>query len=91
MVLRKKVCACVCVRAQSLQSCLTVCDPVDYSPPGSSVRGIFQARIPEWAAMPSSRALPDPGIELASLTSPALARGFFITRRPGKPKVYTSI
>ena len=37
------------------QSCLTLCDPMDYSPPGSSVHGILQARILEWVAMPSSR------------------------------------
>ena len=36
------------------QSCLTLCDPMDHSPPGSSVHGIFQARILEWVAMPSS-------------------------------------
>ena len=35
--------------------CLTLCDPMDCSPPGSSVHGIFQARILEWVAMPSSR------------------------------------
>ena len=46
-------CACVC--AQSLQSCLTLCDPMDCSPPGSSVHGICQARILVWASMPSSR------------------------------------
>ena len=34
------------------QSCLTLCDPVDYSQPGSSVRGILQARILEWLAIP---------------------------------------
>ena len=39
----------------SLQSCLTLCDPMDCSPPGSPVRGILQARILEWVAMPSSR------------------------------------
>ena len=38
-----------------LQSCLTLCDAVDCSQPGSSVRGILQARILEWVAMPSSR------------------------------------
>ena len=43
------------VHAKSLQSCLTLCDPVDCSPPGSSVQGILQARILEWVAMPSSR------------------------------------
>ena len=36
------------------QSCPTLCDPRDCSPPGSSVRGILQARILEWVAMPSS-------------------------------------
>ena len=33
------------------QSCLTVCDPIDCSPPGSSIHGIFQARILEWVAI----------------------------------------
>ena len=41
--------------AKLLQSCPTLCDPVDYGSPGSSVRGIFQARIQEWFAMPSFR------------------------------------
>ena len=41
--------------AQSLQPCPTLCDPKDRTPPGSSVHGIFQARILEWVAMPSSR------------------------------------
>ena len=43
------------LRAQSLQSCPTLWDPMDSSPPGSSVQGILQARILEWVAMPSSR------------------------------------
>ena len=49
------VCVCVhtCTSAQSLQQCLTLCDPMDFSPPGSSVHGILQARILEWVAMPS--------------------------------------
>ena len=34
-----------------VQLFLTLCDPMDYSPPGSSVRGILQARILEWVAM----------------------------------------
>ena len=37
--------------AKSLQSCLTLCDPMDCSPPGSSLHGIFQARILEWSAI----------------------------------------
>ena len=38
-----------------IQSCPTVCDPVDHSLPGSSVRGMFRARILEWVAVSSSR------------------------------------
>ena len=34
------------------QSCLTLCDPLDCSPPGSSIHGIFQARVLEWDAVP---------------------------------------
>ena len=37
--------------AKSLQSCLTLCDPIDGSPPGSSVHGIFQERVLEWGAI----------------------------------------
>ena len=48
------------VRAESLQSCPTLCEPMDRSPPGSSVLGILQARILEWVAMPSSRGFSRP-------------------------------
>ena len=41
--------------SKSLQSCLTLCDPMDCSQPGSSVHGISQARILEWVAIPFSR------------------------------------
>ena len=44
-----------CVPAKSLQSCLTHCDPMDCSPPGSSVHGIFRARILECVAISFSR------------------------------------
>ena len=37
--------------AKSLQLCPTLCDPIDGSPPGSSVPGIFQARVLEWVAI----------------------------------------
>ena len=61
-------------------SCVRLYDPVDYSLPGSSVHGIFQAKILEWVAMcPPPGNLPYPGIEPASFTSPALAGGFFTT------------
>ena len=45
---------------KSFQSCLTLCDLMDCSPPGFSVHGIFQARILEWVAMPSSRGSSQP-------------------------------
>ena len=41
-------------------SCLTLCDPMDCSLPGSSVHGILQARILEWVAMPSSKGSSQP-------------------------------
>ena len=41
--------------AKSLQLCLTLCNTMDCSPPGSYVHGILQERILEWVAMPSSR------------------------------------
>ena len=40
-----------CNAAKSLQSCPTLCDPIDGSPPGSPVHGIFQARVLEWVAI----------------------------------------
>ena len=43
-----------------VQLCLTLCDPMDYSPPGSSVHGILQARILEWVAIPFSRGSSQP-------------------------------
>ena len=58
-----------------VQSCLTLCDPMNCSPPGSSVHGILQARILEWVPCPSAGDVPDPGIELTSPVSPALQVG----------------
>ena len=48
------------VCAESLQSCLILCDPMNYSPPGSSIHGVLEARILEWAAIPSSRGSSQP-------------------------------
>ena len=58
----------MCVHAKSLQSCPTE-TPWDCSLPGSSIHGILQARIMEWVAISLTRDLPNPSIELASLTS----------------------
>ena len=43
--------------AKSLQSCPTLCDPIDSSPPGSSIHGIFQARVLEWGAIAFSECI----------------------------------
>ena len=48
------------VWAKSPQTCPTLCDPMDYSLPGSSVQGILQARILEWVAISSSRGSSQP-------------------------------
>ena len=64
------------------QSCLTLCDPKDCNPPGSSVHGLSQARVLEWVAMPFSRGSSQPGMKPKS---PALAGRFFTAEPPGKP------
>ena len=63
----------------SLQLCPTLCDPVGCSPQGSSVHGILQPRILEWAAMPSSRRSSQLRDQTHVSQSPALAGGFFTT------------
>ena len=49
--LQGQLCACAAAAAKSLQSCLTLCNPIDGSPPGSPVPGILQARTLEWVAI----------------------------------------
>ena len=44
-------CFTAAAAAKSPQSCRTLCDPMDYSLPGSSIHGIFQARVLEWGAI----------------------------------------
>ena len=61
------------------QLCLILRDPMDFIPPGSSFHGILQVRIPGGLPFPSPGELPNPGIELTSLVSPALAGRFFTT------------
>ena len=72
------------------QSCLTVCDPMDCSPPGSSVNEILQAIILKWVACPLPGDHPDPWIEPQFLVSTALAGGFLPIAPPGKP-LYTHV
>ena len=78
------------VHSKSLQSCPTLCDPVDCSPPVSSVHGISQERIVEWVAIPPPGDLPNLGMEPVSLASAALAGRFFTTEPPGKPQNRTT-
>ena len=47
----------ICVRAKSLQLCLTLCNTMDRGPPGSPGHGVFQARTVKWVAIPSSRGI----------------------------------
>ena len=68
---------CLCVLVTHSRPSL--CDPVDCSPPGSSVHGVLQARVQEWAAVAFSGGLSNPGIKLVPSESPGLAGGFFIT------------
>ena len=68
------------------QSCPTLCNPMDYSPPGSSVHGILQAKILEGQPFPSLRDLPDPGVELRS---PALQEDSLPSDPPWKPSGIT--
>ena len=70
------------------QSCLTLCDPMDCSPSGSSVHGILQARILEWVAIPFSRALPNPGIKLGF---PALQVDSLPSKPPGSAEGCVSL
>ena len=65
------------------QSCPTLGDPMDYSSPGSSVHGILQARILQWAAMPSSKGSSQPRNRTRS---PALQADSLPSEPPGKPK-----
>ena len=51
MMMYSTVTAAAAAAAKSLQSCPTLCDPIDCSPPGSPIPGILQARTLEWVAI----------------------------------------
>ena len=70
-------------------SCLTLCHPIDYSLPGSSVHGNLQARILELVAISFSRGPSRPGIKLRS---PPLQAGSLPSELPRKPSIqFTSV
>ena len=75
------------VHAMSFQSWLTLCDPMDNSPPSSSVHEILQAKIPEYAAMPSSRRCSQPrkGSNPPLLCLLSWQVGSLLLALPGKP------
>ena len=62
MRMKTVVCMFIKVEVKVLvaQLCLTLCDPMDCSPPGSSAHGILQARVLEWVAIPFSRGSSQP-------------------------------
>ena len=68
------------------QSCPTFRCLLDWSPPGSSVHGISQARILEWMPFPSPGDLPNPGVKPESPVSPALQAGSPPAEPSGKPQ-----
>ena len=71
------------------QSCLTLCDPIDCSPPDPFVHWILQASVLEWVAISYSRGLPNTGIKPTCLVSPALAGRFFTTAPSRNPFIRT--
>ena len=74
----------ITMNSEKLCSVPTLCDPVDCSPPGSSVHGILQARIVEWVAIPFSRGSSRPTIEPVS---PALQVNSLPFEPPGEPRL----
>ena len=69
-----------CMHVKSLLSCLILCDPMDCSPPGSSVHGLSRWEYWRGLLCPSPGDLPNLGIEPSSLMYPAQAGGFLTTR-----------
>ena len=65
MKVRNKFCAGAAA-AKLLQSCLTLCDPIDGSPPGSPIPGILQARTLEWIAIAFSDTFCEKNIKVSS-------------------------
>ena len=79
------VCVCVCLHMLSLQSCPSLYDPTDCSPPGSSVHGILQARILESLVMPSSKWSSQTRNQTCVSQIFCVAAGFFTAELQGKP------
>ena len=80
--LNHAVCVWLCVLVT--QACLALCDPMNYSLPGSSVHGIFHARILEWVVISSSRWFSQPRDQ----TQVSCLAGRFFTTEPRLPRWY---
>ena len=72
----------LCVKVKVTQSCLTLCDPMDCSPPCSSIHGIFQARILKLVAISFSRGSSQPRDQICVS---CIGRWIFFIESPGKP------
>ena len=78
----------LCLLAQLLQTCPTVCDPMDCTPPpppGSSIHGILQERILEWVAISSSRGSSSPRNQTNICYVSCIGRSSLPLVPPGKP------
>ena len=80
-----------CMHTKSLQLCSTLSNPMDHSPPGSSVHGILQARILVWVAMTSSRVSSRPRDETRISYVSCMAGRFFTAELLGKLEYYLAI
>ena len=80
----------MCVCAKPLKSCLTLCDPIDYNLPASSVHGFSKQESWSGLPSPSSGDLPNPGIEPMSLIAPELQTDPLPLALPRKPRKESS-
>ena len=82
------MCICACVLAKSLRSCLTLCNPMNCSPPGSSVHGILQARMLELGChAPLQGIFPTQGSDQCLLHLLHWQVGSLLLMPPGKPRI----
>ena len=79
-----------CVHVRLLQSCPTLCNPMDCCSPGSCVHGFIPQEYWNGLSCPPSGDLPNPGIEPSSPVAPSLAGRFFTTEPPGKPNSFST-
>ena len=79
----------ICWHIECNQSCPTLCDPMDSSPPGFPIHEILQAGIREWVVMPSSMGSSPPRDQTCVSCVTYIAGGFFTTEPPGKPLLDT--